>query len=79
MTPCSQCPKKSPAEAHKYQLNERNQQAVRFYRRVRATCGTAMPERAKEDSVTLAVMEVIDEAMRAYELSTGAAVRGGNA
>jgi hypothetical protein len=73
MTPCGQCPKRSPEEAGRLELSEKNQQAYQCYRRFRALKGANITPAMKRDEVFGQNMELIDTIVRAHEaaIATG--------
>lgn len=67
MTPCGQCPKRSPEEAERFELSEKNQQAYQCFRRFRALKGANITPAMKRDEVFGQNMELIDTIVRAHE------------
>jgi hypothetical protein len=65
--PCRLCPKKSPQEAHKYELSRKNVKALRLYLEMRATQGRCIPKRLARDGMFRRVMATIDQVMRSVE------------
>lgn len=49
--PCSQCPKKSPEQAHQYELSERNIKVYEMYLKSQATGGMCLGELAHDPIV----------------------------
>jgi len=65
--PCHECPKKSPAEAHKIELSEKNLATFDFFRRVKATNGACLTERMTEDETLMKNLVTVDAIVRAHE------------
>jgi hypothetical protein len=65
--PCHACPKKSPREAHRYELNMKNIRAVQLYYRTRAMCGRNLSDREAGDPVLARNMAIIDQIVRHHE------------
>lgn len=76
MTPCGQCPKRSPEEAGRFELSEKNQQAYQCYRRFRALKGANITPAMKRDEVFGQNMELIDTIVRAHEATVAAGGAG---
>jgi hypothetical protein len=66
-TPCAMCPKKSPKEAHNYELTTRNIKAVQFYRITQAMHGRNIVGRMRRDTVMQRVLATIDVIMKQHE------------
>lgn len=60
--PCNTCPKKSPEEAHEYELNDRNQTLAEYYLTARG-CGWNSPM----DDLTRERFGVVDVIIRECE------------
>ena len=65
--PCYECPKKSPQEAHKFELKERDLRAVKLYFRARAVGWRGVPESLASEPLFGRVMSIIDRTVRAHE------------
>jgi hypothetical protein len=59
-TPCQTCPKKSPQEAHRYELNDRSRLALEVYRQVKASHGACLSDRERRDPILLRNLAIID-------------------
>ncbi len=66
-TPCGTCPKRSPREAHRYELSEKNLRAVECYFETRATQGRSVPDWLAADPLFAEVMARIDGVVSALE------------
>lgn len=64
-TPCRTCPKKSPEQAHEYELSDKNRKAVDLYFAVRG--GAELRDDLKHDAILARNMGIIDRIMRQYE------------
>ena len=64
-TPCRTCPKKSPAEAHQYELSDKNHKAVQLYFSVRG--GVELCDDLKHDAIVARNMGIIDRIIRQHE------------
>lgn len=49
--PCHQCPKKSPEQAHEYELSERNIKMYEMYLKSQATSGLCLGDLASDPMV----------------------------
>lgn len=74
MTPCESCPKKSPDQAHKYVLSEKNMRTYQFYRESRAMGFANLTEAMKNDDTLRRNFAIIDEIERQTERSGGLSV-----
>jgi hypothetical protein len=62
--PCWKCPKKSPEQAHQYELSKGNQELYNLYCKVKATSGSCLTAEQKASdwlSSRLALIEMIVE------------------
>lgn len=62
--PCWKCPKKSPEEAHRYELSKGNLELYNLYCKVKATSGACLTEEQKSSewlSSRLAIIDTIVE------------------
>lgn len=65
--PCWDCPKQSPEEAHKYELSDKNAQAVHFYYVTRAMAGANLTDDMRYDAILQKNMGIIDRIIRGAE------------
>lgn len=72
-TPCRTCPKKSPQEAHLYELSPKNERAVEFYYTTRAMRGVNLTDAQKQDAILQQNMGIIERIIQAYEQEQQAA------
>lgn len=73
--PCGRCPKRSPQEAHLFELSRKNRHTVELYFRVRATCGACLTERMRGDALLASNLALVDGVVRRWERSQGSGVR----
>lgn len=66
-TPCRTCPKKSPEEAHQYELSVKNKQALQFYYTTRAMSGANLTDEMRRDAIIQRNMCLIDQILRPLE------------
>jgi hypothetical protein len=66
-TPCLKCPKKSPDQAHEYELSQRNIEALIAYRRIRALHGRCLSDEEAQDGMLGKNMAIIDTIIRNHE------------
>lgn len=71
-TPCSSCPKKSPAEAPQYELSFKNSQAVNLYYQTRAMSAGNLTSRQRFDPLLAKNMALIDRIIRPIEAQQAA-------
>lgn len=71
-TPCGQCPKKSPEQAHEYELSSRNLQAVEFYYLTRAMNGLNLSDELKRDAIVQRNISIIDRIVKPHEAEQAA-------
>lgn len=66
--PCQCCPKKSPQQAHEYELSEKNMRTVNIYYQQRAA-GNLSP-RQRHDATLAHNLALVDRIVRQHELET---------
>ena len=71
-TPCHRCPKKSPDQAHEYELSPANQKAVDFYYTTRGMNWTNLTESMRSDPIVQRNMHIIDRLIRPMESESSA-------
>ena len=72
-TPCRTCPKKSPDEAHQYELSPKNEKAVQFYFATRAMSGANLTDELKQDAIVQRNLSIIDRIIRQHEQESAVA------
>lgn len=72
--PCHTCPKKSPEQAHLYELSDRNKLAVEFYFTTRAMSGLNLTDDMRQDAIVQRNLAIIDRIIRPYEAERSALV-----
>jgi hypothetical protein len=60
-TPCEKCPRKSPEEAHHYELSDRNSKTWLLYRRAHATQFHFLHDAEKKDPLLARNFAILDE------------------
>lgn len=65
--PCRMCPKKSPEEAHQYELSRKNALTVQMYYTTRAMNGTNLSDEARQDSRLQSNLAIVDRIIRPHE------------
>lgn len=82
--PCWSCPKKSPQEAHKYELTRENQALYNLYLQVRASGGACLSEEQRASRRLMEKLSAIDSIVEsdrrqklASELATVLGAAGG--
>lgn len=66
-TPCFDCPKKSPKEAHLYELTDANLKAANLYYRGRATGWRGFPEWLLSEPLFSRLMALIGRTVKSVE------------
>lgn len=66
--PCQCCPKKSPNEAHQYELSDKNMRTLNVYYQHRGANNLSLRQRA--DGMLARNLAVVDRLVRAHELET---------
>lgn len=66
-TPCGDCPKKSPEEAERCKLSNKNWRTWQLFKEMRATNGAAFTPAMRRDRVLLQNFAVLDCIQRQYE------------
>jgi hypothetical protein len=64
-TPCDSCPKGSPENGRKLELDWRNRRAVDLYHRMRSTPGARLPKHLEDCTVTQRNFYLIENTIRA--------------
>ena len=67
----SPCPKGCPEREHESVLSDKNRQAVEFYKRTKAMYGKNLTDEMASDEVLQRNMAVINDLMKAHEISAG--------
>lgn len=63
-TPCWLCPKKSPTEAKRIELSDKNWRTWQVYQEVQATGGACLSERERADGMLAANLGIVYEAVQ---------------
>lgn len=70
--PCWSCPKKSPEQAHEFELSKQGFELYNLYRKVKATSGACLTDEQRSSSILagrLALIDTIVEADKAANLA----------
>lgn len=70
--PCWSCPKKSPEQAHEFELSKQGHEIYNLYRKVKATAGACLSEEQRKSAVLaerLALVDAIVEADKTLKLA----------
>ena len=65
--PCGKCPKRSPQEAHLYELSPKNRRTLELYFRVRATRGACLTKRMRDDALLASNLALVEAVVRRWE------------
>ena len=70
--PCWSCPKKSPEQAHEFELSKQGLELYNLYRKVKATSGACLSEEQRSSVILaerLALIDTIVEADKTLKLA----------